>query len=95
MPYVKGDSLREKLSREGELPIADAVRILKEVVDALAKAHSENVVHAYLKSQIVSIYMLQSSAYCRLPSALFRYMPSRAYLVCCQPSSILEALTCR
>jgi len=49
MPFVKGESLREKLAREGELPIAEAVRILKEVVDALANAHSENVVHRDIK----------------------------------------------
>ncbi len=34
MPYVEGESLRAKLAREGELPIADAVRILRDVVDA-------------------------------------------------------------
>ncbi len=36
MPYVKGESLRERLAQHGELPIADAVKILREVVDALA-----------------------------------------------------------
>ena len=36
MPYVEGESLREKLDREGELPIPDATRILKEIADALA-----------------------------------------------------------
>lgn len=55
MPYVKGASLRDKLGREGELPVADAVRILKEVVDALAKAHSENVVHRDIKPDNVMI----------------------------------------
>ncbi len=55
MPYVKGESLREKLTREGELPIAEAVRILKEIVDALAKAHSENVVHRDIKPDNVML----------------------------------------
>ena len=41
MPFVEGESLREKLSRERELPISDAVRILRDVVDALAMAHSQ------------------------------------------------------
>ena len=45
MPYIEGESLREKLAREGELPVGDAVRILKEVVDALAEAHPRGVVH--------------------------------------------------
>ena len=49
MPYIKGESLREKLVREGELPIPEAVRILRDVVDALAKAHSEGVVHRDIK----------------------------------------------
>ena len=40
MPYVEGESLRGRLNREGELPVADAVRILREVADALAKAHA-------------------------------------------------------
>ena len=49
MPYVEGVSLRERLTRAGELPIADAVRILTEVVEALAYAHRQGVVHRDLK----------------------------------------------
>jgi TolB-like protein len=49
MPFVKGESLRERLARERELPIADAVRILRDVVDALAYAHGEGVVHRDIK----------------------------------------------
>ncbi len=55
MPYVTGESLREKLAKEGELPVSDAVRILKEVVDALAKAHSEGVVHRDIKPDNVML----------------------------------------
>jgi len=39
MPFIEGESLRAKLVREGELPVGEVVRILKEVVDALAFAH--------------------------------------------------------
>jgi serine/threonine protein kinase len=39
MPHIEGASLRDKLAREGELPIADAVRIMRDVVDALTEAH--------------------------------------------------------
>src|SRR5579871_6809548 len=39
MPFVDGDSLRDKLRREGELGIAEAVTILREVARALAYAH--------------------------------------------------------
>jgi tetratricopeptide (TPR) repeat protein len=49
MPYIEGESLRAKLSREGELPIEEAVLLLEEVVDALAYAHSEGVVHRDIK----------------------------------------------
>lgn len=49
MPYIAGESLRVKLAREGELPVAEAVRILREVVDALAYAHRRGVVHRDIK----------------------------------------------
>ncbi len=49
MPFIEGESLRAKLQREGELPIAESLRILKEVIDALAYAHAEGVVHRDIK----------------------------------------------
>lgn len=49
MPYVDGESLRERLEREGELPLADAVRIGREVADGLAHAHARGVVHRDIK----------------------------------------------
>ncbi len=49
LPYIEGESLRAKLAREGELPIADAVRILRDVVDALTDAHAHGVVHRDIK----------------------------------------------
>ena len=49
MPYIEGESLREKLTREGELPIAEAVKILREVADALVSAHKHGVVHRDIK----------------------------------------------
>jgi serine/threonine-protein kinase len=49
MPYVEGESVRARLQREGALPIADAVRILHDVADALAFAHSQGVVHRDIK----------------------------------------------
>ncbi|MFN2398748.1 MAG: protein kinase, partial [Gemmatimonadaceae bacterium] len=39
MPLIEGESLRERLDREGELPIGVCIRILRDVVDALAYAH--------------------------------------------------------
>jgi serine/threonine-protein kinase len=55
MPYVEGESLRERLTREGELPIHDAVRLLAEVTDALGHAHSRGVVHRDIKPENVMI----------------------------------------
>ncbi len=49
MPYIDGESLRTKLNREGELPVGEAVRILKEVADALSYAHRNGVVHRDIK----------------------------------------------
>ena len=45
MPFVEGEALRTRLAREGELPVRDAVRILKDVADALAYAHARGIVH--------------------------------------------------
>jgi eukaryotic-like serine/threonine-protein kinase len=49
MPYVEGESLRRRLSRQGELPVHDAVKILVEVCDALTYAHARGVVHRDIK----------------------------------------------
>jgi hypothetical protein len=49
MPYVDGPSLRDRLSRSGELPVPEAVRLLIEVADALACAHAHGVVHRDIK----------------------------------------------
>jgi len=49
MPHVDGRSLRERLEREGPLPIGDAVSILRDVARALAYAHERGVVHRDIK----------------------------------------------
>ena len=49
MPYVEGESLRDRLARERQLPVADAIRILREVADALAYSHARGVVHRDIK----------------------------------------------
>jgi serine/threonine-protein kinase len=49
MPLVEGDSLRDRLAREGELPVADAVAILRDVTAALAYAHRHGVIHRDIK----------------------------------------------
>jgi serine/threonine-protein kinase len=49
MPFVEGESLRAKLARGGELPVGEAVRVLRDVVDALSHAHAQGVVHRDVK----------------------------------------------
>ncbi len=53
MPYVDGESLRERLQREHRLPVSDAARILRDVADALAAAHHLGVVHRDVKPENV------------------------------------------
>ncbi|HEX2220520.1 MAG TPA: protein kinase [Gemmatimonadales bacterium] len=49
MPYVDGESLRARLLRERELPVPQAVRVLRDVASALAYAHARGVVHRDIK----------------------------------------------
>ena len=55
MPFEEGQSLREKLAKEGELPIAEVVRLLRDVVDALVHAHKHGVVHRDIKPDNVML----------------------------------------
>jgi TolB-like protein/Flp pilus assembly protein TadD len=49
MPFVQGESLRVRLARHGEMPISEAVRVLREIASALAYAHAHGVVHRDIK----------------------------------------------
>ncbi len=55
MPYVAGESLRDRLSREHQLPLADALQIAREVADALSYAHTHGVVHRDIKPENILI----------------------------------------
>ena len=53
MPYVEGETLRDRLARGGELPIPEAARLLGEIADALSVAHRAGVVHRDIKPENV------------------------------------------
>jgi serine/threonine-protein kinase len=49
MPFVEGESLRQRLAKGGELPIAEGLRLLREVASALDYAHEKGIVHRDIK----------------------------------------------
>jgi serine/threonine-protein kinase len=51
MPYVEGESLGDRLTRERQLPLEDALRITQEVADALEHAHAQGIVHRDIKPE--------------------------------------------
>lgn len=55
MPFVDGESLREKLKRDGRMPLLDAVRITREVAGALSHAHKRDIVHRDVKPENILI----------------------------------------
>jgi serine/threonine-protein kinase len=53
MPYVDGETLRARLERERQLPVEDAVRLAREVADALQYAHDHRIIHRDIKPENV------------------------------------------
>jgi serine/threonine-protein kinase len=56
MPYVEGISLRERIAREHQLPVSDAVRIAREVAGALDYAHRHGVIHRDIKPENILLH---------------------------------------
>ena len=53
MPFIEGESLRDRLAGRTLMPLDDAVRILREIADALAYAHARGIVHRDIKPENV------------------------------------------
>ena len=51
MPFVKGESLRDRIDREGMLPIEDAIKYTLEVCSALGHAHEQGIIHRDIKPE--------------------------------------------
>ncbi len=51
MPFIRGESLRDRLKRERQLPVEDALRIAREAADALEYAHQEGIIHRDIKPE--------------------------------------------
>src|SRR3984957_210289 len=51
MPYVEGESLRDRLTRERQLPIDDVVRMTREIADGLDYAHEMGIIHRDIKPE--------------------------------------------
>ncbi len=56
MPFVAGESLRDRLTREKQLPVADAVRIASEIASALDYAHRQGVIHRDIKPENILLH---------------------------------------
>ncbi len=56
MPFVDGESLRDRLRREKQLPVADAVRIATEIAAALGYAHRQGVIHRDIKPENILLH---------------------------------------
>ena len=56
MPYIQGETVREKLNRETQFGVDDAIRIAREVADALDYAHRHGVIHRDIKPENVLLH---------------------------------------
>lgn len=55
MPFIEGESLRQRIDRDGELPLDDAIRLMRDLASALAHAHKNGIVHRDIKPANVMI----------------------------------------
>ena len=56
MPFIDGETLRTRLVRETQLPVAEAVQIAREVADALGHAHQHGIIHRDIKPENILLH---------------------------------------
>ena len=56
LPYVRGESLRDRLNREGQLPLEDALTIARHIAGALEYAHRQGVIHRDIKPENILLF---------------------------------------
>lgn len=56
LPYVRGESLRARIDREKQLPVAEAVRLMQQAASALSFAHAQGVVHRDIKPENILLH---------------------------------------
>ncbi len=56
MPYIEGETLRDRLNRETQLGVADAVRMAREIADALDYAHRHGIIHRDIKPENILLH---------------------------------------
>jgi len=56
MPYIDGESLRDRLTRQKQLPMEEALQITREVADALGHAHARGIVHRDIKPENIMLH---------------------------------------
>lgn len=86
MPLVEGDSLRTRLIRHGELPIPDAVKILRDMASALSCAYKHGLVHRDIKPENVMLTKHQA--------LIMDFGTTRAPIRCRRFSGAWTVLTC-
>jgi serine/threonine-protein kinase len=62
MPYVAGESLRQRLARDGPLPLDEALRLTQEVAEALDTAHAQGIIHRDIKPENILLSAPLSTA---------------------------------